>query len=41
MSALKLSAVALTLSLSSITFAESRGDRNGNAMEANQKIMAA
>ena len=41
MSALKLSAVALTLSLSSITFAESRGDRNDNAMEANQKKKAA
>ncbi|WP_440130589.1 DUF2790 domain-containing protein [Pseudomonas fluorescens] len=42
MSLSKLSTVSLTLSLSSITFAESRGDRNvGDAMEANQKSMAA
>lgn len=42
MSLLKLSIVALTQSLPSIEFAESRGDRNVvNAMEANQKAMAA
>ena len=42
MSMLKLSIVALTQSLPSIEFAESRGDRNVvNAMEANQKAMAA